>query len=45
MALKYFRPDTANRVVLMSDGVANEGITDPNGLLEMVGGYVAQVIR
>ena len=44
LALKYFRPETANRLSLWSDGVANEGLTDPNGLLDEVHGYVAQGI-
>ncbi len=44
MALENYRFGTNNRVVLCSDGVANVGITDPDGLLEQVRGYVQEGI-
>ena len=44
LALQFYRPETANRLSLWSDGVANEGLTDPNGLLDEVHGYVDQGI-
>ena len=29
-ALRYFRPGATNRVILLTDGIANTGVTDPN---------------
>jgi len=39
LAWQAFRPEASNRVILCSDGVANEGVTDPNGILDYVHGY------
>ena len=40
MAMQAFRSDSANRVILCSDGVANVGATDPQVILDEVHGYV-----
>lgn len=42
MAMQYYRPDTSNRIILCSDGVANVGATGPGAILEEVRGYVAE---
>ena len=34
-----FRPDTSNRVILCSDGVANVGQTGPDAILQSIRGY------
>ena len=39
LAWNSFRSEASNRVVLATDGVANEGTTDPAGILEFVHGY------
>lgn len=39
LANESFIPGGINRVVLLSDGVANVGMTGPDGLAEMVRGY------
>jgi Ca-activated chloride channel homolog len=36
MALKAFKPEGVNRVILLSDGVANNGITDADGIFGKV---------
>jgi Ca-activated chloride channel family protein len=36
MAVRHFRDDAVNRVVLCSDGVANVGATGPQGILDTV---------
>ena len=38
-AAKYFNPDAINRVVLVSDGVANVGTTDAGGILDEIEKY------
>ncbi len=38
-AAKYFNPDAVNRVVLVSDGVANVGDTSPEGILGEIERY------
>lgn len=36
LARETFDDDRVNRVILLSDGVANVGLTDPDGLAEMI---------
>lgn len=43
-ALKSYRSDAINRIILCSDGVANTGNTDPEVILSEVQGYVDQGI-
>lgn len=40
LARRNSESDCINRVVLCSDGVANEGVTDPEVLLKQIRGYV-----
>jgi Ca-activated chloride channel family protein len=40
LAMRAYKPDGINRVILCSDGVANVGMTEANAILETVGGYV-----
>jgi len=40
LAWQAFRPNTINRIILCSDGVANVGQTGPDAILETVRGYV-----
>ncbi len=40
MAMEAYNPEGINRVILCSDGVANVGVTGPEGILEEVRGYV-----
>jgi Ca-activated chloride channel family protein len=42
MAMRAFHPNGINRVILCSDGVANVGVTGPEGILEEVGHYVEE---
>ncbi len=42
LAMRNFRPEASNRVILCSDGVANVGATDPEVLLSKVRGYVEE---
>lgn len=44
IAMQYFLRDGNNRIIFCSDGVANTGLTNPDQLLEMVGGYVSEGI-
>ena len=37
-----FRADATNRVVLATDGVANQGVVDPEEILSSMGGYMRQ---
>jgi Ca-activated chloride channel family protein len=39
LAWSAFRADASNRVILCSDGVANEGNMDADGILEYIHGY------
>ena len=39
-----FRPEAVNRVVLATDGVANQGITDPEAILSSMGRYMREDI-
>jgi Ca-activated chloride channel family protein len=43
-ASSAFREGATNRVILCSDGVANEGVTDADGILEYVHGYTERGI-
>ena len=43
-AARYFNPDAANRVVLVSDGVANVGDTSPEGILGEIERYAKKGI-
>jgi Ca-activated chloride channel family protein len=43
-ASRYFNPDAANRVVLVSDGVANVGDTSPEGILGEIVRYAEKGI-
>jgi len=45
MASEAFRPDGINRVILLSDGVANVGATGPDEILESIGRYSDQGIN
>jgi Ca-activated chloride channel family protein len=40
IAWQAFRANAINRVILCSDGVANVGVTGPEGILEIIRGYV-----
>lgn len=42
LASKYFKNDGINRVILCSDGVANVGATDPEGIRATIRDYTAQ---
>jgi Ca-activated chloride channel family protein len=42
MALKAYKPEGINRVILCSDGVANVGNTGPDSILEQIKGYVSE---
>ena len=42
LASKHFKNDGINRVILCSDGVANVGATDPEGIRETIRDYTAQ---
>ncbi len=44
-AMQSYRAGAENRVVLCSDGVANVGVVDPQGLLNEVHGYVSEGVR
>ena len=44
LAWRAYNPDAINRVVLVSDGVANVGQTGPDGILETIKQYAAQGI-
>jgi Ca-activated chloride channel family protein len=41
-AMRSFRPEANNRVILCSDGVANVGATGPDAILAKVRGYVEE---
>ena len=42
MAMRAFNPNGINRLILCSDGVANVGVTGPEGILEEVDHYVEE---
>lgn len=44
LAWRAYSPDAINRVVLISDGVANMGATGPDAILETIAQYAAQGI-
>lgn len=44
LAWRAYNPDAINRVVLVSDGVANVGRTGPDAILETIAQYAAQGI-
>jgi Ca-activated chloride channel family protein len=44
LAWSAFREGATNRVILCSDGVANEGVTDADGILEYVHSYTERGI-
>lgn len=44
LAWRAYRPDAINRVVLVSDGVANVGETGPDAILATIAQYAAQGI-
>jgi Ca-activated chloride channel family protein len=41
-AIRAFKPEGINRVILCSDGVANVGRTGPDSILETIKGYVSE---
>jgi Ca-activated chloride channel family protein len=45
MAERHFRPEAVNRVVLLSDGVANVGLTGPTSILETIQQQVKRGIK
>jgi Ca-activated chloride channel homolog len=45
LARHAFDPDSLNRVVLASDGVANVGLTDPDGILDLIGDAATEHIQ
>ncbi len=44
IAMRSYRSDATNRVILCSDGVANVGNVDANSILEFVHGYIKEGI-
>jgi len=44
LANQFFRPEANNRIVLATDGVANQGITDPEQILAGLGSWVRRDI-
>jgi Ca-activated chloride channel family protein len=44
LAAAAFRPEAVNRVILCSDGVANVGLTNADGILDYVHGYTERGI-
>jgi Ca-activated chloride channel family protein len=44
-AMAMYEPNSINRVILCSDGVANVGITGAGGILDQVNGYVSEGIQ
>jgi Ca-activated chloride channel family protein len=38
-ALKNYRPDATNRVILLTDGIANRGVTDPDQIASSSASY------
>lgn len=44
-AMQAYRMGATNRVILASDGVANEGVVSPDGILDIVGGYVKEGVN
>ncbi len=44
IANQFFRPEANNRLVLATDGVANQGVTDPEQILTGLGAWVRRDI-
>ena len=44
LANQFFRPEANNRIVLATDGVANQGVTDPEQILAGLGNWVRRDI-
>ena len=44
LANQFFRPEANNRLVLATDGVANQGVTDPEQILAGLGSWVRRDI-
>ena len=44
LANQFFRPEANNRIVLATDGVANQGVTDPEQILTGLGSWVRRDI-
>ena len=42
--MQFYRPNTTNKVILCSDGVANTGLTNPDGILEYIRGFIKEGI-
>lgn len=45
LARDAYDPDALNRVVLASDGVANVGMTDPDGIIDLIGDAATEHIQ
>ncbi len=43
-AMRAYRNDSSNKVILCSDGVANTGLTNPDAILEYIHGFIKEGI-